>query len=152
MTKQPPQIYAQTQAFKSTSNHQGLVYKVIDNYLAIKSSTQSYNSSFLNSTSLDSQQASQVFINHLVNMTDSVASSSSNQLQQAVLQALNAMDSSSGTTSSSQQDLLNSAKNLLQSNSLQSEANDIRSLLTSISQSLHYQSGSFLGQIINTNV
>jgi len=132
----------------------------LNNFINRKLSKRAYNSSFLNSTSITSQEATDQFITHLQEMTDFALrdvsylkvngsflgntpgyyqsfnhSTANNYLQESLLTLADSISQDDSVFS----DLKNSADQLLQSYGLQASPNSASELLRGMSQFLNTQ-------------
>ena len=154
---------------KAESNH---LTQSLNNYISHKLEDKAYNSSFLNSTSLDSQTATTEFIEALQSMTDydlqninylNVNDSffnssstpyqsfghaqSSNYLQESLLNMVDVIDSNPKAFIQ----LEKSAKKVLQSFGLPTSQNNAADLINGMSDVLHIQTGN-IGHLIDLRV
>jgi len=141
----------------------------LQNYISYKLGNKPYNSSFLNSTSIDSQEATAQFIQSLQSMTDyglqnvnysQVSDSffsnsyqsfqhpqSSNYLQESLLNIADAIDSNSPAFSN----IEHSARQVLQSYGLPVSQDSAAELLHGMGDALHTQLGN-IGHLIDLKV
>ena len=146
---------------KAESNH---LTQSLNNYISHKLEDKAYNSSFLNSTSVDSQTATSEFIEALQTMTDydlqninylnvndSFFNSSSTPYQSfGHAQSRNMVDAIDSNPQAFIQ-LEKSAKKVLQSFGLPTSQNNAADLINGMSDVLHIQTGN-IGHLIDLRV
>ena len=165
-------IYSSVKLEPKTRIETNHLTQSLHNYISYKLEDRTYNSSFLNSTSIDSQEATTQFIQSLESMTDyglqnikylHVSDSffsnssnvyqsfqhpqSSNYLQESLLNIADALDSDSPTFNQLEQ----SARQVLQSYGLPITQNSAAELLRGMSNALHTQLGN-IGHLVDLKV